>query len=270
MPTATPTIPILRCRTMGAAPRQAHGRLGASGSVEGGCAKGQLPPGLRSLQGDWGGTVVDRSSIQVLLIGGPPGAGKTTLGTALANRLGITSLSVDDLVVAAKAVTTPDTHPGLWALARAPVHEYFTDSSVERLVADATQRHEATWPMVEAVIRKHASTGGTPIVIDGWHLRPSQVAALSLDNVWSGWLAPAPEVLEQRERAFGFHAGSADPERMLANFLARSHWHNRLIAEQATGFGMALLRQPGNVSVDDLCDRILDDLGPRLPQPMLP
>lgn len=208
-----------------------------------------------------------RSSIRVILIGGPSGAGKTTLGAALAARLGITSLSVDDLVVAARAVTTPTTHPGLWAMNRVPWPEYFTDSSPEDLQADATRRHEATWPMVKAVIEKHASAPGSAVVIDGWHIRPSYVAELDLDNVWAGWIVPAPEVLEARERALmpEFYGHSSDPERMLGNFLARSHWFTDLVEREATELGMNVLRQPGDATVDDLCDRVLEDLGPWAP-----
>ncbi len=121
---------------------------------------------------------MERSTIRAILIGGPSGAGKTTLGEALAARLGMASLTVDDLVVAARGVTTEESHPGLWAMVKGPWHEYFTRSSLEELAADATLRHEATWPMVRALIRRHASGAGRPIGFDGWHIRPSYVAGL--------------------------------------------------------------------------------------------
>lgn len=103
---------------------------------------------------------------KVFLIGGAPGAGKTTLGSALAARLGFTSLSIDDLLTAAQAVTTPESHPRLHFMRNKPYLEYFTNSSVEQLKADATLQHEAAWPLVKRVIRKHAR-GGSAIVIDG-------------------------------------------------------------------------------------------------------
>ena len=96
---------------------------------------------------------------KVILIGGTPGAGKTTLGSALAVKLGVTSLTVDDLVTTAIAVTTPETHPGLHAMRKGTHTEYYTNSSVEQLIADATARHEATWPMVRQLIRKYVALG---------------------------------------------------------------------------------------------------------------
>ena len=195
---------------------------------------------------------------KVFLIGGAPGAGKTTLGTALASKLGITSLSIDDLLTAAQAVTTPESHPGLHFMRGQPFQEYFTYSSVERLKADATLQHEAAWPIVKRVIRKHASWGFA-IVFDGWHLRPSAVSQLREENIWSGWIVLSASVLDERERKNkDWLKGSPDPERMLENFLARSFWYNTLIKEQAAELQMNILVQNGEKSVEALCQMVLD------------
>jgi 2-phosphoglycerate kinase len=108
---------------------------------------------------------------KVLLIGGSPGAGKTTLGRASGAKLGIASLTIDHLRTAAKAVTTPQSHPGLHVMSRVNHVEYFKTSSVDQLIADAKQEHEALWPVVEKVIRNHASHAGSAIVIEPRHRR---------------------------------------------------------------------------------------------------
>ena len=84
----------------------------------------------------------------VFLIGGAPGVGKTTLGSALAARLGITSLSIDDLVIAAQAVTTPETHPGLHVMRKVPYLEYFTNSSVGGILKKCVNS-QAVYPLSE-------------------------------------------------------------------------------------------------------------------------
>ena len=197
---------------------------------------------------------------KVILIGGAPGAGQTTLGSALAVKLGINSLTIDDLVTATVAVTTPETHPGIHALRKGPHTEYFTNSSVEQLIADATLRHEATWPMVQQLIQKYTSLK-RGIAIDGWHMWPEWVAQLQLPNVWAGWLVIDPSVLEARERkSDDFLQGSADPERMFANFMGRSLWYNNLIKTQAAALQMNILYQDGTKSVDELCQIVLTDL----------
>ncbi len=95
------------------------------------------------------------TSNKVILIGGAPGAGKTTLGSALAVKLGVTSLTIDDLVTAVIGVTSRESHPGIHALRKGPHTEYFTNSSVDELIADAILRHEASWPMVRQLIQKY-------------------------------------------------------------------------------------------------------------------
>lgn len=195
---------------------------------------------------------------EVVLIGGAPGVGKTTLGRALAARIDATSLTVDDLLTAAQAVTTPESHSGLHVMAHGDSIEYFTTNSVARLIEDASTQHEATWPAIERVVRKRARWGPR-IVIDGWALRPDKVAALGLENVFSLWLVVDRKVLEERERAnAGYFDRSRDPERMLQNFLGRSLWHNDVIERQAAELRLDILRQDGHASVDVLCSKAME------------
>ena len=195
---------------------------------------------------------------KVVLIGGTSGAGKTTLGRALAAKLGIASLTVDDLQIAARAVTTPESHPGLHVMNIPTAHEYFTSSTVDELTADATAQHEAMRPAIERVVRVRANSGPS-IVIDGWYMRPRWMGEMDFENVVSFWIVADPAVLEARERVLGkeWMAQSSDPERMFQNFLGRSLWYNDLIRRQAEELGHTVLHQDGSVSVEEMCDMAL-------------
>lgn len=200
-------------------------------------------------------------NMNVFLIGGAPGVGKTTLGRALAAKLGAASVTIDDLMTVAQTVTTPETHPGLHVMRRVHHLEYFTNNSVAQLKADADVQHEASWPFVKSIILKHATWAPSPIIIDGWHLRPRRVAELDLPDVWSGWIVITPSILVEREkRNLQWLQGSSNPERMLENFLARSLWYNDLVKEQASELRMNILPQTGDVSVDDLCKMVLETI----------
>ena len=200
---------------------------------------------------------------KVILIGGCSGAGKTTLGRALAARWDYASLAIDDLGIAVKAVTSPETHPGLHVMNKPNYLHYFTHSPVEKLIADADLQHQAIWPAVESTIRNHASWG-MPIVIDGWHMRPEWTESLGLENVSSHWIVIEPKVLEARERQnVEFLSGSDNPEQMLKRFLARCLWSNDLLLDQAISHDCHVLRQDGTQTVSDLIRQVESRIGIR-------
>jgi 2-phosphoglycerate kinase len=198
------------------------------------------------------------SNVRVFLLGGAPGVGKTTLGCALAAKLGIASVTTDDLMTVAQTVTTPESHPSLHVMRRIPHPDYFTHSSLDQLKSDTLLQHEAMWPVVLNLIQKHALWAPSRIVIDGWHLRPNKVAELQVQHVWSGWVVASAALLEERERQnLEWMRASSDPDRMFANFLARNLWYNELIRQEAAELQMNVLCQDGKTSVDDLCRSVL-------------
>ena len=198
---------------------------------------------------------------KIVLIGGVSGAGKTTLGRALAKKLDAISLTADDLALAARAVTTPETHPDLHRMNIPNAANYFTDSTVQKLIDDAEAQHEAVWPAIERVIQVRSKEKHS-MVIDGWFMHPSWVAALDHPNVHSFWLVAERHVLYQREQTLSHMLGkSSDHDRMLHIFLGRSYWYNDLINKEATEYNMNILRQDGTVTLEDLCTKVISQLG---------
>jgi 2-phosphoglycerate kinase len=176
---------------------------------------------------------LDSVPFKVLIIGGPPMAGKTTLGRKLAAQLGWLLISGDDLSLAAKGVTLRTTHPALHPMNGIDHREYYVRHSVEELIAHARAEHEALREGLRKVIYAHA-TWADPAVIEGWQFHPRWIAAMNLANVRSMWLDPDAETLAARVRQnVDFYRGASDKEAMIAHWLGRSLWHRGEIAAAA-------------------------------------
>jgi 2-phosphoglycerate kinase len=193
----------------------------------------------------------------VVLIGGAPGAGKTTLSLALAKRLGISSMSFDDLHAGIRGLTSPESHPDLHRTGRGHYIEYFTHTEGPELMSDAISENTAMWPGMERMIRRRANVG-PDAVIDSWMLRPSLVATLDIESVRAVWIHIDPGALVERERAnTGFLVGSENPDRMFTNFVGRSLEWNDLVSAEAHAAGLPLVVQDGTVAVETLVDNVL-------------
>ena len=192
------------------------------------------------------------------LIGGPPGAGKTTLGMRLARDLERSSLTIDDIRTGLLAMTTPDTHGDLHLIGMPDAWTYFTETDPETMIDHAFAQHTSLWPAVERVLRKR-HFNQQPIVMDGWHLIPHLVSESELDSLRPFWIDIDHGVLEQRERnVWDFYAKSNDPERMFSNFMYRSTTWNDRMAAAARALGLPVLEQDGTRSVEDLVNEVLN------------
>lgn len=192
---------------------------------------------------------------RVVLVGGAPGAGKTTLARALAARLGARTQTFDDVVTAIRAVTTVESHPAFHA-GRSGHVEYFTERSPEELIRDAQALEEACWPALAKICATSRDPAG--LVMDWWLLPPPKVAASADPGLDALWIEIDADALEQRERANDWFFGDSDePDRMFENFVARSIWANSHYPGQAREFGFPVIHQPGDRPTGDLVDEAI-------------
>lgn len=164
--------------------------------------------------------------IKVILIGGSPMSGKTTLALKLASKYEYGCISTDDIGEIISTVS--DINP----MKDLDYREYYVNKSIEDLITETSLYHQKLWPSIRHLIEIH-STWSSPIIIEGWALYPQLVEDIKADNIRIIWLVADEAVLEQRLRSQkDFYKGSSDEETMITNYLGRSIWHNSTIANQ--------------------------------------
>jgi hypothetical protein len=173
--------------------------------------------------------MANNNSFRVILIGGSPTSGKSTLASTLAAQLGYSVIATDDIGAAVRGVTGPQVAPDLFAMQAIDYREYYISHSVEEMLEQAQRSHRALWPAIEAVIHAHA-TWAAPSIVEGWALLPDLVAKLDTNRIAAVWIDVPGSVLEARVRAnAAFFAGASNPELMIKRFTQRSVefglWH---------------------------------------------
>jgi 2-phosphoglycerate kinase len=199
---------------------------------------------------------------RVIVIGGPPFSGKTTLAKRLVAQRGYALVAIDDLATAARAVTTAQSHPALHPMVGWDYRAYYLAHTPAVLIDHSTQEHQALWPAVVAVIEAHLQWA-EPVILEGWQLDPARVASIAHPQLRAYWLLVDDTVLEARLRAdTTFYQGCADAERLIRHYLARSHWVNNRVRQAAVqGPGVVLEVKPGE-TVDAIAARCVSHLWP--------
>lgn len=149
----------------------------------------------------------------VLLIGGPSGAGKTTIGRAISRRVGVDFLMVDDLRLAFQqsqvAFPNREETAALYMFRGEDAHVW--ERQPEELCAGLITIGRAMSPAIEVVVENHVDQT-SPIVIEGDTIMPTLFARPSVRARSSGERVAGLFLIESNEDAF------------LANFLARAGW----------------------------------------------
>ncbi|MGH2598126.1 MAG: hypothetical protein ACRDJ9_01930, partial [Dehalococcoidia bacterium] len=159
----------------------------------------------------------------MLLIGGPPGSGKTVAAAGVARILGVSHLLVDDLRLAIQRVTTPAQRPAFRAL---QMSDADASPSPEDRCEWMWRAGEAIAPAIDSVVRHHIEIN-LPAVIEGDGVLPAFAAHLVADPSLVG-KARAAMLSEPNERVLFDHLHTRagrdddDPVRMMTR--ARGNW----------------------------------------------
>src|SRR5262245_30792658 len=203
-----------------------------------------------------------RAASEVIVIGGAPFAGKTTLAKRLAAQRGYALVAIDDLGTALRALTTPLSHPALHPMAGWDYRAYYVAHTPPTLIEHSRREHQALWPAMAAVIHAHLQWAG-PVILEGWQLDPDRVCAVSHPHLRTCWLLVDEAVVEARLRAdTTFSQGCTDVERLIRYYLARSRWVNDRGRQAAVHEAGAVLEVGPDDAVDTLVARCVQRLWP--------
>ena len=194
---------------------------------------------------------------KVMVLGGAPFSGKSTVSRLLANRRGIDLIHTDDLGTAVKA-TSVDADKGVVdPMAGDDYREYYLRRAVTTLLQEALVAHRALWPAVRAVIRAR-SDWGAPAIIEGWAFLPELIAEDLPADYWCGWLMVDDSLFEPRvrERAC-FYRGASDEERLIEQYAARSAAFNQHLQVQTAACGLSTIRPKPRKTPEQTVERVL-------------
>jgi 2-phosphoglycerate kinase len=188
---------------------------------------------------------------KVILIGGSPMVGKSTVAIEIASRAKCPCISIDDIGEALQTAVPINPMQGK------DFRDYYKNTETDKLLSDIQQYHHALEPAIQRLVDIH-STWGNSVVLEGWALyprfiKPRFIKPIIGHDVFAVWLIASNELLEARLlNRNDFLEGIA-----ARNYLLRSMWHNDLLLQQCTVFDTHYILINGNESAKLLAEKIL-------------
>jgi hypothetical protein len=197
---------------------------------------------------------------RVVLIGGAPYVGKSTVARCIAARYEYGCIATDDIAKAVRTVYSALTRNSSDPMAGWDWRDYFATTPVDVLLEHDAASRGRIWPAIDRIVRAH-STWDDPLVMEGYALWPEQVIAAGFTATGAVWLTCDDLLLESRIRSNpDFYRGAADEEALIGNFKRRSSRYNELMLKSAAGCSATVITVLPGQSVKviaDLCVRAL-------------
>jgi hypothetical protein len=108
-----------------------------------------------------------------------------------------------------------------------------------------------------------------PVLVEGFKLLPRLVSPLLTRPNQAVWLFPTEEsrraALDSRGSTWDIPRETSDPERALANLLARDRLFSDLVVNEAAALQLRVIEVDGQLSVEEVTTRVAESLGLRTP-----
>lgn len=220
------------------------------------------------MSGTAGDSVVRERLRHVRWIGGGSGAGKSTVARALAAEYGLRLYQSDDTLSDHARRSNPIDHPLMHEFLAMHMDERWVNRSPSVMLETF---HGFQGEMFEFIVDDLlALPADPPIVAEGFRLLPRLVAPLLSRTDQAVWLVPTPEFRRAAFEARGFTweipRKTGDPQRALANLLARDALFTGQITTEATAMSLPVIAVDGDGSIDDVTRLVGQALG--LPSPV--
>lgn len=190
---------------------------------------------------------------KVILIGGSPMIGKTSLAIKIASQLKYCCLSTDDLGEAVRAINT---NKDLDPMKGFDYRSYYLKKTAAELIEETFIQHHLMEKSIMKVVKAHYEWGH-PAVIEGWNLYPEFLTKYKKPDILSIWLTANKDFF--KTRIFNnnlFSSGATAENKWIKNYLERTKWHNSIIKKQAVVFNEKLIVVEEKDTTDDLIFKI--------------
>ncbi len=194
----------------------------------------------------------------VYWIGGGSGAGKSTISKRLADQYGLQRYDTDETIREHGRRTPPAERPFATAFDEMSMDERWLNRSPQTMLETFHfYRGECFERIVDDLLEIPADRR---IVVEGFRLLPQLVKPL-LHTIEQGvWLIPTPEfrraAFESRNGLWNIAGKTSDPERALANLLARDGLFSDRLREQTRSAGLPAIEVDTTMTEDALFDQI--------------
>jgi len=195
---------------------------------------------------------------KVIIIGGAPFTGKTTLANLLSAHLKYHCICTEDLGAAVHAVYPDD--PAFNYSGNRPIEEYYLSETNEKLISDAERHHVRLKPAVLRVIDSHLHHFSRPAIIEGWGMFPLWFDGSERD-IGKIWLVCDPETLYTRMVNDDFFTGHNERKKILKKYAVRCFWQNRRIEDEAGRTRQEVIRINKSTTPEGLLSKALGMLG---------